>query len=223
MDGVLGRCMSTSKGRQLLGKQFGAVVEQLVGVHLELHAAQTLFAARRPCPRSRLERSSTHEESFTSDEDEFDLSLSSGAARRRAAERRSRRSGSFDRVVPRAAREGEEEGDCGRVARLVLGLLKTLVVDSPTTMTSYVCGLHPFPDGVMASSSTGLQAVSRAVASRLKVEADADAALASAVAPSAAARAATKEAAARDAHEAASAVEVWQAAERLVEGSVGEG
>ena len=30
MDGVFGRCMSTVKGRQLLGKHFGAVVEQLV-------------------------------------------------------------------------------------------------------------------------------------------------------------------------------------------------
>ena len=93
---------------------------------------------------------------------------------------------------------------------------KTLIVDSAASMTSYICRLQPFPDGV--ASSTGLQVVSRAVASRQKAEADA-----SAVAPSAAARTATTEEAARDAGEAASAVEVWQAAERLVEGGVGEG
>lgn len=31
MTGVFGRCMMTAKGRQLLGKHFGTVVEQLVG------------------------------------------------------------------------------------------------------------------------------------------------------------------------------------------------
>lgn len=94
-------------------------------------------------------------------------------------------------------------------------------MDSPGPMTLYICRLHPFPDGV--ASSTGLQVISRAVASRKKEEAAIDAALVSVTAPSAAARAATAEEAAREAGEAAGAVEVWQAAERLVEASAGEG
>ena len=103
-------------------------------------------------------------------------------------------------------------------------LEKALVVDSPGSMSSYVCHLHPFPDGV--ASSPGLQSVSRALASRQKAEAAADLTTASATAAAASAAAAIAlagEAAAGDAGEAASSIEVWQAAERLVEASVGEG
>ncbi|CAM9861147.1 unnamed protein product, partial [Ectocarpus sp. 8 AP-2014] len=247
MDGVFGRCMSTSKGRQLLGRHFGDVVEQLLGVFVELDSAHK----RRLRSRSRGPRSDgspppsssylpphqddddDDDEDSVSDEDDFELvprRQGAGKKKKTVGSRRGRQKsgssggggGGSGRRSPnprvggagRRAKEEEEEGEegeCGRVATLVLGLLKSLVVDSPASMTGHVSRLHPFPDE--SSSSPGLQAVSRALATRKELEA-----LSS---PANAASSSSSTTASTPA--AVAAAEVWQAAERLVEGTAGEG
>ncbi|CAN0245138.1 unnamed protein product [Ectocarpus fasciculatus] len=237
MDGVFGRCMSTSDGRQLLGRYFGGVVEQLLGVFVELDSAHKRRLRSRsrpprsdrppPPPSSYLpphEDDDDDDEDSVSDEDDFELApRRQGTGKKKAvcSRRGAQRSGpsggggGSGRRSPnprvggagRRTEEGEEE-ECGRVASLVLGLLKSLVVDSPASMTGHVSRLHPFPDE--SSSSPGLKAVSRALATRKELEAfnsPASAASSSTAAPT----------------PAAVAAEVWQAAERLVEGTAGEG
>ncbi|CAN0089500.1 unnamed protein product, partial [Hapterophycus canaliculatus] len=52
MEGVFVRCMSTSRGRMLLGRHFGAVVEQLVAVFVDLDAVQSRELSRSTAGRA---------------------------------------------------------------------------------------------------------------------------------------------------------------------------
>lgn len=92
-------------------------------------------------------------------------------------------------------------------------------MDPPSWMSPFVCRLHPFPDGVVSSSSTGLEDIARALAARNASEATATTTAATATASTTDTNTPGGEAAAA----MWGATEVWQAAERLVEGSAGEG
>eukprot|EP00903_Cladosiphon_okamuranus_P016144 g14899.t1 len=238
MDGVFGRCMSTSKGRQLLGRYFGAVVEQLVAVYVDLDDAaqrrhRPLFARssdRSGRSASSLLRQDDGEDSASDDEEDFELNprqgkqkkqkqRASGDTRRRenrggggTSGGRASSGGRSPSPVGTAVLANEEEQECGRVAIVVLGLLRALVVDSPASMSGYVSRLHPFPDEP-GSSSPGLRAVSLALATRKELEG----------VTSAVNAAATTSASEGSATIAKAAAEVWQTAERLVEGTSGEG
>lgn len=240
MDGVFGRCMSTVKGQKLLGTHFGAVVEQLVAAFVELDAVQRRL--RPPSGSSRSDQPSSSlpayddDEEFSSDEDDFAITPLQGvrAGKRKATEsRRERRGGggggdaasreggrggSSGRQSPSAhngGAAGEEGKECRRVAGLLLGLLKALVVDSPSSMSSHVSRLHPFPDKSVCPS-TGFQAVSLDLATRKESEG------AGSSASAATATTVAGKASSGNGKAAAAAVEVWQAAERLVEGTAGE-
>ena len=235
MDGVFGRCMSTPKGRQLLGRYFGAVVEQLVAVYVDLDTAQRRLqplagSNRSDRPSSSLPPHDDEENSSSSDdEDDFELNprkrkqKSKTKNKKRAADARRESGGGGGESEGRGSSDGgrspsrgavpsnEEEQECGRVASLVLGLLRALVVDSPASMSGVVSRLHPFPDE-SGSYSTGLREISRALATRKELEG-----------LNSAASAAATTAATSKGNAPAVAVDVWQAAERLVESTSGEG
>ncbi|CAN0259152.1 unnamed protein product [Scytosiphon promiscuus] len=151
MDDVFGRCMSTSRGRALLGRHFGAVVEQLVAVFTDLDAVR-----RRAPSRSTAQRAGQQSSQVIS-----------------GKQKKNKRSPAtpLGAAGPQGREEQEQKGEeCARVANLVLDLLRALVVDSPASMSSHVSRLHPFPEGSV-SSSTGLRAVSQTLATRKELEA----------------------------------------------------